>query len=330
MDRTIKTRDYGFDNIKFILIILVVLGHILEEISTTGFMGVIRSVIYSFHMPLFVFISGYFSRMSKRKTERAFAEYLIPFFIFNTIYTMAIQGVFKVNIFLPQYAFWYLLSLFFWNISIDYIYKFKPIIIVSFVLGIYCGLFGNIDRVFSLSRTICFFPFFILGYSFDKEKTEKLRSLNKALPIIGIALSVGLTVFANIKGYIPIKMYEMIQSYNNTKVDNIPGGIERAVIYLIAVLMIVCVISLVPNKEFWFTKYGTRTVCIYIFSSFLIKICFMIFKAANISAVYNNPAIAIALSVALLVGIVLITGNKWVNLFYCRFIELIKKFAMNP
>ena len=56
----------------------------------------------------------------------------------------------------------------------------------------------------------------------------------------------------------------------------------------------------------------------------------MIFKAANISAVYNNPAIAIALSLALLVGIVLITGNKWVNLFYCRFIELIKKFAMNP
>ena len=248
MDRTIKTRDYGFDNIKFILIILVVLGHILEEISTTGFMGVIRSVIYSFHMPLFVFISGYFSRMSKRKTERAFAEYLIPFFIFNTIYTMAIQGVLKVNIFLPQYAFWYLMSLFFWNISIDYIYKFKPIIIVSFILGIYCGLFGNIDRVFSLSRTICFFPFFILGYSFDKEKTEKMRSLNKALPVIGIALSVSLTAFANIKGYIPIKMYEMIQSYNNTKVDNIPGGIERAVIYLIAVLMIVCVISLVPNK----------------------------------------------------------------------------------
>ena len=330
MDRTIKTRDYGFDNIKFILIILVVLGHILEEISTTGFMGVIRSVIYSFHMPLFVFISGYFSRMSKRKTERAFAEYLIPFFIFNTIYTMAIQGVFKVNIFLPQYAFWYLLSLFFWNISIDYIYKFKPIIIVSFILGIYCGLFGNIDRVFSLSRTICFFPFFILGYSFDKEKTEKLRLLNKALPIIGIALSVGLTVFANIKGYIPIKMYEMIQSYNNTKVDNIPGGIERAVIYLIALLMIMCVISLVPNKEYWFTKYGTRTVCIYIFSSFLIKICFMIFKATNISAVYNDPAIAIALAIVLLVSIICITGNKWVNLFYCRFIDLIKKFAMNP
>ena len=243
---------------------------------------------------------------------------------------MAIQGVLKVNIFLPQYAFWYLLSLFFWNISIDYIYKFKPIIIVSFILGIYCGLFGNIDRVFSLSRTICFFPFFILGYSFDKEKTEKLRSLNKALPIIGIALSVGLTAFANIKGYIPIKMYEMIQSYNNTKVDNIPGGIERAVIYLIAVLMIVCVISLVPNKEYWFTKYGTRTVCIYIFSSFLIKICFMIFKAANISAVYNNPTIAIALAIALLVSIICITGNKWVNLFYCRFIDLIKRFAMNP
>ena len=58
-----KERDYGFDNSKLILIILVVFAHLLE-ISTKnyGSNNDIYRVIYSFHMPAFVFITGYFSK----------------------------------------------------------------------------------------------------------------------------------------------------------------------------------------------------------------------------------------------------------------------------
>lgn len=50
-----------FDNIKIVLIILVLFGHALEEISLENGYGIIRACIYSFHMPVFIFISGYFS-----------------------------------------------------------------------------------------------------------------------------------------------------------------------------------------------------------------------------------------------------------------------------
>ncbi|MBU7465991.1 hypothetical protein KGI17_16420, partial [Lactiplantibacillus pentosus] len=54
---TVK-RDIVADNLKAILIILVVLGHVM------GFMRVSKltyliNCIYSFHMPAFVFINGY-------------------------------------------------------------------------------------------------------------------------------------------------------------------------------------------------------------------------------------------------------------------------------
>lgn len=58
----VKERNPLFDNIKIVLIILVVFGHALEEISLGNGYGIIRACIYSFHMPVFILISGYFSR----------------------------------------------------------------------------------------------------------------------------------------------------------------------------------------------------------------------------------------------------------------------------
>lgn len=61
-----KERNYLFDNLKFLLIVLVVFGHSLEEISLEHNYAIIRAWIYSFHMPVFVFISGYFSKSVRR------------------------------------------------------------------------------------------------------------------------------------------------------------------------------------------------------------------------------------------------------------------------
>ena len=325
MNNSVRKRDYGFDNIKLFLIVLVVLGHILEEMSLTGSLGIIRACIYSFHMPLFVFVSGYFSKSVSSKKERVFTNYLIPFFIFNTAYALIISDGFFVNIFLPVYAFWYFLSLFFWSISIDYIGRFKPLIFVSVLLGLYCGCFDSIGRTLSLSRTICFFPFFILGYLINKEGISKLRSINKAVPVLGVAFSLFITAFANYRGIIPVKMYEMLQSYQKTGVDKLSGVLERLFIYSVAVIMIVCLIALIPDKEYKITKIGTRTACIYIFSSFIIKLGFKYILSVYCTFVFKNTAIEIICAVILTFAVLLITGNKYINKFYNQIIKGIEK-----
>lgn len=52
-------------NLKGILIILVVLGHVLENMHVPILINTAK-FIYTFHMTLFVFISGYLAKNEKR------------------------------------------------------------------------------------------------------------------------------------------------------------------------------------------------------------------------------------------------------------------------
>ena len=47
-----KERDYFFDNLKAVLIFLVVLGHFLLPIRGDNPLVVVKRLIYVFHMPL--------------------------------------------------------------------------------------------------------------------------------------------------------------------------------------------------------------------------------------------------------------------------------------
>ena len=71
----IKERDYLWDNIKALLICLVVTGHCIEVSAVHH--SLTRAVnywIYSFHMPLFFFLAG----MSiKPKALKSFREWRI-------------------------------------------------------------------------------------------------------------------------------------------------------------------------------------------------------------------------------------------------------------
>ena len=58
-----KQREYFFDNAKFILIFLVVFGHFLRSfIEESEIIYSLYKVIYTFHMPAFILISGFFAK----------------------------------------------------------------------------------------------------------------------------------------------------------------------------------------------------------------------------------------------------------------------------
>ena len=55
-------RDSYFDNLKGILILLVVIGHFILPMDKTRPVWSIFYIIYLFHMPMFAMVSGYFSK----------------------------------------------------------------------------------------------------------------------------------------------------------------------------------------------------------------------------------------------------------------------------
>ncbi|WP_297195804.1 acyltransferase family protein [uncultured Flavonifractor sp.] len=57
-----KPREYRYDNLRFFLMALVVLGHLLEITPDIPYKRELYYLIYSFHMPAFLFLSGIFAR----------------------------------------------------------------------------------------------------------------------------------------------------------------------------------------------------------------------------------------------------------------------------
>ena len=77
-------RDARFDNLKGILIFLVVFGHLLELVGGPAAAWLYR-LIYSFHMPAFVFCSGWFARFD---AARFFRRLLYPYLVYQTLYLL--------------------------------------------------------------------------------------------------------------------------------------------------------------------------------------------------------------------------------------------------
>ena len=323
----IMKRDYSFDNMKVLLIIMVVLGHALEEFGTTGNLGMIRAMIYSFHMPLFIFISGYFSK-SDAKPEKLLKTTLIPFIIFNTVWLFT-QGnaINKINFFKPIYVFWYLLSLFFWRVTVKYFDKVKGIIILSLIVGIYCGCVNEAEKFFSISRTVSFFPYFILGYKFKKESIEKIRKIPKIYAIASIVIVSAMTIYLNLSKIMPVKMYELIQSYKATELTNIQGMILRGTIYITAGVLIFAIINLMPDKEYSFTTYGQRTLCIYVLSSFVIIPVHRLIANLNVST--DSFAIQLIIGFGITALTFIVTGNIYVNAGYNTIMEKISHLIID-
>ena len=81
---TKQNREYLYDNIRGILILLVVLGHALEYFRLDNKVGEFLYVfIYLFHMPVFIFISGYFSKNLKKGRSTAVETFLVPYLLLN-------------------------------------------------------------------------------------------------------------------------------------------------------------------------------------------------------------------------------------------------------
>ncbi len=86
MESKNRQRDYLFDNYKVLLIILVIIGHFTEpSYRNNDFLYTLKWLIVSFHMPAFIFISGYFSKR-ELTFAKLFQKLVIPYLIYEFVY----------------------------------------------------------------------------------------------------------------------------------------------------------------------------------------------------------------------------------------------------
>ena len=93
MEKTNDKRIIFIDIARGLSILLMILGHIIPH-------GILRNFIFSFHMPLFIIISGYFFKdMSFKKTvKKLTTKFLIPTALVLFV-TLLIKNIFTLGIY---------------------------------------------------------------------------------------------------------------------------------------------------------------------------------------------------------------------------------------
>lgn len=208
---TIKEKNIKFLILQSIGIILVVLGH-----GKNGGLTLFTDWFtpYSFHIPLFIFISGYFYKNENSLNYKEFLikkvkRLLIPYFIWNIVYGVIITMLKYYNIvdfgetisinslfieplknghqFRLNLASWFVITLFIIEIVYTLFRKLNVLkneyvimilLIIIGCLGVIMSNEGyNNDWYLPLVRVMFLIPFFHIGYIY-KSKIEKKDTLN--------------------------------------------------------------------------------------------------------------------------------------------------------
>jgi len=288
-------KNFYFFNVNAVLIFLVILGHLLQPTAQNneGLKSFIN-FLFLFIIPCFVFTTGYFSTKGVtliNTVSRFIAPVLvIQLFYYFLCYLLDVNLVlhpFPKSLVIPFYHLWYLLSLFFWAHVINVMNEkyLKAFIIFSFLLAIAAGCFNSIGFILSGSRTIYYFPFFLLGYHFKKKNLNVLLTPKRFQNYF--YLLFGLIFFAGVSWChtIPLGHLLGVVSYEKMGESKLTGMLIRSGLLIVNILIGIFFLKIIPSKKTFFTHFGGKTLSIYLFHfiTFLLLLFFDVYnKIENI------------------------------------------------
>ena len=182
-----NNRSLYIDIVKGIAIILVVFGHGIEYYSDEYLAGnlfysdKLHNIIYAFHMPLFMLVSGYLFygsvvRYSWRyNLKTRFSKLLLPVVLWNTLYLAILNTVNLLNgkpvpwgeeLLSYTSALWFLWAIFWCSLIVLFVVRcFHDNIMVYVVLW---PLMLLLPGLYGINLYVYMYPYFIVGYLWNK------------------------------------------------------------------------------------------------------------------------------------------------------------------
>lgn len=275
----IKTgRDLSLDFMKGVLIYLVVFGHVIAKYSEPGWA---YTIIHTFHMPLFFFISGYLAAASMRSNpksfmKRKFFRILIPALCWSVLFfIMKIPSSldYPTKVIKSFMDIWFLYVLFYLYIVCSIISQTKRqyvylliIIVIGYVIYPFLlnsgRLFGYIVEEFRIIREMPVFAMGLLYYDYKDRLTKKSCGV---IIIISVIVYVSCFVYT-----LFIKIHPVVYLLAN---DNY---IIRALVYQSATIIFFSLFKWIFSliKDFKISKFieviGQSTMGIYAMNGIVI------------------------------------------------------------
>lgn len=273
-------RDYASDNLRFLLIFVVVFAHLLEIAAPFPNKGEIYRQIYSFHMPAFLFLFGYFVKPAPRTT---LFHWVLPYMVWQTLYclfsTHILDNAVPLQYTTPYWLLWYMLVCIFYQLltpmyELGRGYGQLVTLLAVFALALYAGYDNKIDYLMSLSRFFVFQPWYVLGYFCRKhavgEKFSRPKLRHVPVYLVSAALvcvSVCLLKHLNVPDYF---LYGST-SYASTQCSVWLRLLSLLIAFSWIAFLFLTLRVFMNRKLFLITMIGQNTLPIFLLHGFAVR-----------------------------------------------------------
>jgi fucose 4-O-acetylase-like acetyltransferase len=278
-ERKPKQRDPFFDNAKYLAIVLVAMGHSWEPLlSGSRTTEALYSVVYAFHMPAFIIISGYFSRSFTGRPEqikRLVTGVAVPYIVFETAYSLFKRYVddtagHPVSLTDPWYLTWFLAALFIWRLTTPLWRAVRWPLPLALAIAALASTSPSIGDDLDLQRVFQFLPYFVVGLCMKPEHFDIVR--RRAVRIMAVPVFAFAVVFA----YWSTSRVSCAWLYHRDSAQQLgapwyAGPMMVLALFGCSLLLTACFFALVPRRDTWFTVLGAGTLCGYLLHGFLVK-----------------------------------------------------------
>ncbi|MGW2819657.1 acyltransferase family protein [Streptomyces sp. NPDC001443] len=274
-----KRRDSFFDNAKYLAIVLVAVGHSWEPLK--GDSRILQGaymVVYAFHMPAFIIISGFFSRSFDARPDRLkrlVTGVAVPYVLFETAYPLFKRFVDhtpdqEISLLDPWYLTWFLCALFIWRLTTPIWKLVRHPLPLALGVAALASVTPAIGDDLDLQRVLQFLPFFVLGLCLKPEHFRLVRRRSvriAAVPVFAFALAFG---------WWAVPRMNAAWLYHRDAAQELAapwwaGPVMQLALFGCSLVLSACFFAWVPGRRLWFTALGAGTLYGYLLHGFLIK-----------------------------------------------------------
>ncbi|MFJ3641706.1 acyltransferase family protein [Streptomyces sp. NPDC090108] len=279
-DRPARQRDAFFDNAKYLAIVLVAIAHSWEPLKgDSRILEGVYTVVYSFHMPAFIIISGFFSRsfdMRPDRLKRLLTGVAVPYVLFETAYplfkNLVVDGSHEqISLLDPWYLTWFLCALFVWRLTTPVWKLVRWPLPLAIGIAMLASVTPTIGDDLDLQRILQFLPYFVLGLCMKPEHFHLVRRRwvrVASVPVFAAALAVG---------WWAVPRMNTAWFYHRDAAQELGapwwcGPVMVLAMMGCSLLLTACFFAWVPGRRTWFTALGAGTLYGYLLHGFLVKL----------------------------------------------------------
>ncbi|MEU1053231.1 acyltransferase family protein [Streptomyces sp. NPDC005876] len=272
-------RDAFFDNAKYLAIVLVAVGHAWEPLRDgSRAVTALYTLVYAFHMPAFIVISGYFSRnfdASPGRIKRLVTGVAVPYVVFETAYTFFTRWSDgepdrPISLLDPLYLTWFLAALFVWRLTTPFWRSVRWPLPLALAVAMLATLSPDIGADLDLQRTLQFLPYFVLGLALRPEHFRWVR--RRAARLLAVPVFAG--ALAAAYWLVPRFEYAWLFHRSSAEQFGVPawyGPLMTLALFGCSLLLVACFLAWVPGRATWFTALGSGTLYGYLLHGFVVQ-----------------------------------------------------------